>query len=62
MCHRPSETPPPTVPHDLGDAFSDCRMCHVANSPAGAPASPAWHETFHISLCRMCHESAPPGR
>lgn len=58
MCHRPAETSPPNAVHAFGDAFADCRMCHVANSPAGAKAPPASHESFHLSICPICHQPA----
>lgn len=62
MCHRPVETAPPASRHVFDDAHAACRTCHVADSPSGAKAPPAWHETFDVSICQMCHQpAAPPG-
>jgi hypothetical protein len=58
MCHRPIETAPPRAGHAFGAAFTNCRMCHVANSPAGAKAPPASHAEFHVSICATCHQPA----
>lgn len=60
MCHRPSEAAPPGIPHALGDAFANCLVCHVANSPLGAPAPPTSHDNFHSSICLLCHQAAAP--
>jgi hypothetical protein len=60
MCHRPIEATPANLPHPPGDAFRDCLVCHVPDSPAGAPLPPAWHESFHPSICGICHQAAAP--
>jgi len=59
MCHQPPQTPPSAVPHALGEAFAQCRTCHVANSPMGAPAPPASHARYNLAICGMCHLAAP---
>lgn len=55
MCHQPPQNPPPAVPHGTTEAFAQCRTCHVANSPMGAPAPPATHARFNVAICMMCH-------
>ena len=60
MCHRPSETPPPNIPHPLEEAMTDCRTCHVTDAPPGVPAPPASHTAYNVSICRMCHEPGTP--
>lgn len=64
MCHRPPETAPRSIPHAVGPQFANCRTCHVASSPMGAPAPPASHESFNVAICQVCHQPAapPPGR
>lgn len=61
MCHRVVDTLPPAVPHAMGDAFAQCKTCHVANSPMGAPAAPATHANWNIAICGMCHQARPRG-
>ena len=60
MCHRAGPTAPPNIPHDTGDAFAECRMCHAADGPPGIPVPPASHEGFHGSICTICHRAASP--
>ncbi len=55
MCHRPVENAPPAIPHATTEAFAQCKTCHVANSPMGAPAPPASHANYNIAICGMCH-------
>ena len=55
MCHRPVDNPPPAIPHATTEAFAQCRTCHVANSPMGAPAPPSSHANWNIAICGMCH-------
>ena len=55
MCHQPPQPPPPVVPHGTTEAFAQCRTCHVANSPMGAPALPASHARRNVAICTMCH-------
>ena len=55
MCHQPRTNAPPAVPHATTEAFQQCRTCHVANSPMGAPAPPAFHGTWNLATCQMCH-------
>ena len=55
MCHRPVDNAPPAIPHATTEAFAQCRTCHVANSPMGAPAPPASHANWNIAICGMCH-------
>lgn len=59
MCHQPPQNPPPATPHGTTEAFAQCRTCHVANSPMGAPAPPATHARFTVAICQMCHTAAP---
>lgn len=62
MCHQPRTNAPPAVPHATTEAFQQCRTCHVANSPMGAPAVPAFHGTWPLAVCGMCHLPAQRGR
>lgn len=55
MCHRPVDNAPPAIPHAVTEAFTQCRTCHVANSPMGAPAPPASHANWNIAICQTCH-------
>ncbi len=55
MCHQPPEHAPPQIPHATTEAFAQCRTCHVANSPMGAPAPPASHANYNVPICQMCH-------
>lgn len=55
MCHQAPEHAPPQIPHATTEAFAQCRTCHVANSPMGAPAPPASHANYNIAICQMCH-------
>lgn len=55
MCHQAPEHAPPQIPHATTEAFAQCRTCHVANSPMGAPAPPANHANWNIAICGMCH-------
>ncbi len=55
MCHRPVDTAPPAIPHAVSEAFAQCRTCHVANSPMGAPAVPASHANWNLAICQLCH-------
>ena len=55
MCHQPYGKPSPAIPHAVTEAFTQCRTCHVANSPMGAKAPPAFHANWNIAICRTCH-------
>ena len=60
-CHHQADTLPTPVPHALDAVHTQCRMCHVANSPIkGASAPPASHASYDISTCRMCHTTPQP--
>jgi hypothetical protein len=59
MCHRPVDKAPPAVPHALSEAFAQCKTCHVANSPMGAPAPPASHANWNVAICQLCHLPRP---
>jgi hypothetical protein len=59
MCHQPYAKAAPTIPHQVTDAFAQCRTCHVANSPMGAPAPPAFHANWNVAICQMCHTARP---
>ena len=63
MCHQPYPKAAPNIPHQVTDAFAQCRTCHVANSPMGAPAPPAFHGNWNVAICQMCHmrPAAPRG-
>ena len=63
MCHRPVDNAPPQIPHATTEAFAQCRTCHVANSPMGAKAPPAFHANWNIAICQLCHlrPAAPRG-
>jgi hypothetical protein len=76
MCHKPATATPPAIKHAVDDAHANCRQCHVqpaagattsVAAPSGtppAPAPPASHQTFDVSVCRLCHEAsaaAPAG-
>ena len=60
MCHRAGPAQPPNIPHETGEAFADCRMCHAADGPPGIPVPPESHAGFHVSICRTCHTAASP--
>jgi hypothetical protein len=62
MCHQPYGKPTPAIPHAVTDAFTQCRTCHVANSPMGAKALPAFHANWNVAICRMCHTAPQAGR
>jgi len=55
MCHQPPQRPPAVVPHGTTEAFAQCRTCHVANSPMGAPVPPAFHASYNLAICMLCH-------
>jgi len=59
MCHTPYPKASPAIPHAVTTAFAQCRTCHVANSPMGAPAPPAFHGTWNVATCQMCHTQRP---
>lgn len=73
MCHHPIAASPKDIPHEVGEARADCRKCHAqaaegaAPAPGAAASPPASHAAFHVSTCRLCHQSAaatqpkPPG-
>ena len=59
MCHQPYPKASPAIPHGVTEAFAQCRTCHVANSPMGAPAPPAVHANGNVAICQMCHTARP---
>jgi hypothetical protein len=59
MCHHAVQNAPPNIPHATTEAFQQCRTCHVANSPMGAPAPPASHTNWNVAICGMCHTPRP---
>jgi hypothetical protein len=61
MCHQPYGKPSPAIPHAVTEAFTQCRTCHVANSPMGAKAPPAFHGTWNVAICRLCHTAPQAG-
>jgi hypothetical protein len=61
MCHQPRTNAASAVPHATTEAFQQCRTCHVANSPMGAPAPPAFHANWNVAICQMCHTARPRG-
>jgi hypothetical protein len=67
MCHKPIAATPKDIPHGVGDDRADCRKCHAQAAegaapapaaPGAAPSPPASHAAFHVSTCRLCHQSA----
>lgn len=59
MCHQPYPRAAQVIPHAVTEAFAQCRTCHVANSPMGAPALPAFHANWNIAICQICHTPRP---
>jgi len=62
MCHQPYPKASPAIPHGVTEAFVQCRTCHVANSPMGAKAPPAFHANWNVAICRTCHTAPQAGR
>jgi hypothetical protein len=60
-CHRLSERMPTNSKHAMDAPHARCATCHVANSPTGAGAMPAFHAGWHPTTCSLCHQQAPPG-
>ena len=62
MCHQPYPKATPAIPHGVTEAFTQCRTCHVANSPMGAKAPPAFHANWNVAICRICHTAPQAAR